>query len=553
MSSTGTPPEEKQVKKRQCGPKVRSGCKTCKIRRVKCDETHPSCKRCTSTGRKCDGYGFSTVTFENQTLSVLQRKFNNLQGTSDEKRGFSFFLQNTAPELSGYFATEFWGQLIIQASIAEPSLRHALIALGSLHEEFTNKKLTYSPHDHGFAMAQHTQAIGHLRKSLAGGKHAPLPALMSCLLFVCFDSIRGAFSSAMLHLKSGMKIIRDIRTKATNCSQEEEYMIENTIAPMFVRLSLQTILYMDTRSTENRVAFSSYMLMLRKEATLIPESFESLDATRLALEMNVEEVFRFILMCDGQKRWADQPPQAMELRETCARNNSLWNTAFENFMNEHSAKLDSKQLRGAALLKIQHTGIKIMADSAPSLLGDDRSQQEVHNDPAAYSKLENDFETIVKLSKSLISAAELDAKNGKPSLSFSTDMGIIAPLYYTCTHSTSKSTRAKALDLLSRCPRREGMWDSQRSAQIVREFWVCEDRHKMLEQEAGEVLPLSELLDLEMYDGMHWEWRWKDPGSTGLSTGSTPPVLWGGEVEDQIWFEGRKWPVFEELGDEAGG
>lgn len=36
--------------------KVRTGCRTCKIRRKKCDETKPACHRCTSTGRKCDGY-----------------------------------------------------------------------------------------------------------------------------------------------------------------------------------------------------------------------------------------------------------------------------------------------------------------------------------------------------------------------------------------------------------------------------------------------------------------------------------------------------------------
>ncbi|KAE8550509.1 hypothetical protein EYB25_006736 [Talaromyces marneffei] len=36
---------------------VKSGCRTCKVRRVKCDETRPACGRCTSTGRTCDGYG----------------------------------------------------------------------------------------------------------------------------------------------------------------------------------------------------------------------------------------------------------------------------------------------------------------------------------------------------------------------------------------------------------------------------------------------------------------------------------------------------------------
>lgn len=32
------------------------GCLTCRMRKVKCDEQRPSCQRCISTGRTCDGY-----------------------------------------------------------------------------------------------------------------------------------------------------------------------------------------------------------------------------------------------------------------------------------------------------------------------------------------------------------------------------------------------------------------------------------------------------------------------------------------------------------------
>ncbi|TVY86445.1 Transcriptional regulatory protein [Lachnellula willkommii] len=45
-----------QRRRRACGPKTRTGCFTCKIRRVKCDEAKPACNRCSSTGRKCDGF-----------------------------------------------------------------------------------------------------------------------------------------------------------------------------------------------------------------------------------------------------------------------------------------------------------------------------------------------------------------------------------------------------------------------------------------------------------------------------------------------------------------
>jgi len=36
--------------------KVRSGCKTCRVRRVKCDETKPHCLRCARADRQCEGY-----------------------------------------------------------------------------------------------------------------------------------------------------------------------------------------------------------------------------------------------------------------------------------------------------------------------------------------------------------------------------------------------------------------------------------------------------------------------------------------------------------------
>lgn len=52
--------------------KVRTGCLTCKIRHKRCDETKPDCYRCTSTGRKCDGYPLpsSSTTVSQPTLPV---------------------------------------------------------------------------------------------------------------------------------------------------------------------------------------------------------------------------------------------------------------------------------------------------------------------------------------------------------------------------------------------------------------------------------------------------------------------------------------------------
>ncbi|KIW00832.1 uncharacterized protein PV09_07592 [Verruconis gallopava] len=38
-------------------PKVKTACRTCKVRKVKCDEARPACNRCIKSGRSCEGYG----------------------------------------------------------------------------------------------------------------------------------------------------------------------------------------------------------------------------------------------------------------------------------------------------------------------------------------------------------------------------------------------------------------------------------------------------------------------------------------------------------------
>ncbi|QSZ34892.1 hypothetical protein DSL72_007753 [Monilinia vaccinii-corymbosi] len=174
-------------RRRICGPKVKTGCQTCKIRRVKCDEAKPSCQRCVPTGRKCDGYAADLKRFRPEVQGGLdiQRLHTLLPGTVEERRGFQCFISNTATDLSGYFDAFFCEYLILQASATEPSLRHTIVGLGTLHEEFSDRtvdlatKCDEARSGFGFATNQFSKAISHLRRPLAAGKQKPLTAMMS--------------------------------------------------------------------------------------------------------------------------------------------------------------------------------------------------------------------------------------------------------------------------------------------------------------------------------------------------------------------------------------
>lgn len=106
-------------------------------------------------------------------------------GSDLERRSFNFFCKRTVLILSGIFDPTFWTRLVLQATHHEPAIKHAVIALGALHESC---QVESREEPSIFAMQQYGKAIGCLVKPLRGRqKQAADVALISCVLFVSFE------------------------------------------------------------------------------------------------------------------------------------------------------------------------------------------------------------------------------------------------------------------------------------------------------------------------------------------------------------------------------
>ncbi|CEL01302.1 hypothetical protein ASPCAL00888 [Aspergillus calidoustus] len=219
--------------------RTKTGCLTCRKRRVKCDETKPHCTRCTSTGRKCDGYPSSSPPRHDGLVRwslplIVAPPSGN--GNARETRAFQFFYERTVPSLSGYCGSEFWNRLVLQVSQHEKSVWHALIALGSLHENFENDQripgLWFSRRGYDdFAVREYLLAIRALigpRRTLDHGTSGSSPAepltvdvyLISCILFACFEVLSSHYDSAISHIRAGIKIMSETnydRASGTFC------------------------------------------------------------------------------------------------------------------------------------------------------------------------------------------------------------------------------------------------------------------------------------------------------------------------------------------------
>lgn len=194
-------------------------------------------------------------------------------------------------------------------------------------------------------------------------------------------------------------------------------------------------------------------------------------------------------MHSGDLPVALQPTESLAIFDKYTSQLFLWNLAFEKFMVSKSKDLSSREVQGAALLKIHLTTVKIMASVRPDM-SDMRTMSKALN-ADTFLEYIDDFQIVINLSKPLIVAAEQDAKNGKPPLTFRNDFGLIGPLYYVCINCQTVSIKTTAMELLLRCPRREGMWDSVLVAQMIQQYWDLEARHKEA-QEMGEEVEVDE-------------------------------------------------------------
>ncbi|KUM57407.1 hypothetical protein ACN42_g9777 [Penicillium freii] len=167
-------------KPRKFAPKSRLGCKTCKIRRVKCDLSRPSCLKCLSTGRTCDGDSELPLAFKTEkteiesahchkeivdrtdicdsyhpctTISAYESKrwHSRYHGLSLQNLGSLMILPvtgSTQPEvmcffqdvsikhLNEYRPCEPWRKTLMFFSQTVPSVRHAAIALALIHRNY---------------------------------------------------------------------------------------------------------------------------------------------------------------------------------------------------------------------------------------------------------------------------------------------------------------------------------------------------------------------------------------------------------------------------------
>lgn len=443
-----------------------------RIRKVKCDETKPLCLRCTKTGRKCDGY-LDPGTIAARRFKKEGATHDHILGpllefaTPEEKRAFYFFQHVTAPCISGGFDAVFWRAIVLQISQTEPAVRHAVLAVSSLHEGLaagisasTDGVLTRTTQS--FALQQYNKAIARLLEQMHNPGTRPLASLLTCVLFVCIEYMQGKDKESHIHLEQGRQLLSRLDQRSTDPEMD---CIVRHVVPLYMRLSLTSFLFGGTP-----VPIPESL----KTNIETPDTFSTIDELRHSMHEFMEAAFRFTQRARPAKNPSDYIPQEdmrlLEVEQDRLQSRlAKLNVAFALFRASRSKPGPENALLVLQIyLHAQHIWIST-ALSSSEVAYDDFLYSFAAIVPLAASYL--DLEASTKHRPTLrpqrypSSAESLHYHPTPDQLSvayasnFTFETHIIPPLYYVATKCRHPLIRRSALELLKKNPfRRENLW-----------------------------------------------------------------------------------------------
>ncbi|KAK3505026.1 hypothetical protein B0T13DRAFT_24146 [Neurospora crassa] len=514
---------------RKGSKKVRTGCLTCKIRKVKCDEAKPFCVRCTKTGRRCDGYLDAKTLISRRPRrsgGVSQTVANNPRGSlsvfyqwasEDERRSFHFFQDVTAPCLSGDFDGAFWRVLVLQICESEPAVKHAVLAVSSLHE--TMVRGAVAPYvdiadKQSFALFQYNKAISCLLDRMPDVDSRPLVPLLTCILFVFLEFMQVKDVESLIHLQQGHQLLSQLERKPSLRANPEFEIIRNHIVPMYTRISL-TMLMIGGDPTAIPVPL--------KTLTDIPMTFETIDQVRYALHDFMEECLRFTKRSKPAKYQQVSPEELRALegeQDILMRKLSRFNVAFALFLSKNQKLLPSGcvdlieihtktiHIWISTALSTQETAFDDHISFFSAIIPRAAAFMETLSNPTTRGSQTSKAGTVTGTAASLRDARRFSAM-------FSFETHVIAPLFFVAIKCRHPEVRRAALDLLRRNPaRRENVWRADIMASIAEYTIKLEERHLYSE-----------------YTPSHSA---SPPGatSTPFSYPLAPGEMWSGELQD---------------------
>ncbi|KAK5047137.1 hypothetical protein LTR84_007080 [Exophiala bonariae] len=433
--------------------KSNNGCITCRIRRVKCDEQRPSCQRCVSTGRRCDGYQTtpirspsSSATISNQ-ISTIQT-FCSVDAR--EIQAFEYFIYEVVPGFSRSVDKEFWHRTLPQLSHAEPSLWQAMIAMSCLiqYPQYSaaptlpaSPKNPVSNENHRRALTWYGQSLASLRDSLKPGPKPSSIAILLCIIYACIECLQDHVTEAIALYRNAVAMIG--LAPPTDPEQRGKLGFETQLDS-----KIRAMLRHETMS---------HGLPVPRPNTLLDSSsgsFKNLVDAHEEQYVLITEAQTFIQQVVRTKEmhgkiWA-VPAEMIIQQERHQTQMIRWQNAFNDTACSTSLMTTPDEVELRSVLHIAYMVYFIWLSACLS------------NHETAFDAYVPYFASILQHSERVILS-----KESKGRAAFVLETRVIPSLYFVAIKCRDPRIRRRAVSLLRRGPKVENTWKAEPMAHVA--------------------------------------------------------------------------------------
>lgn len=380
-------------------------------------------------------------------------------GDTQERRIFHRFQVCTIPVFAGGSETGFWESLLLKAGQQEPVVRNAIVALGTLHEDyqeregkFHNQLIDDPSYQH--ALQLYGKAIRQLNNHLHhGSTQGAKLAIISSILFTCFEVLRRNNMAAVIHYQAGLREL----TRQMNLAKAAAMSPPQGSSPpplnhipqgeldellrVFARYDIQAC----TFSKPHAEALDFNLPRVLPTSLTFPEVRVHLDNLLISVYQLVKSnnsMYRYWRRDTVPENWLMQKEEATMIFET-------WLNALEDFFRQTKVTLRPTEVKGLLGLRLQIRVAIIMLktciDCGPE---------------SSFDDYEDEFEGMIVQVEKMADA--LCLLQGQPlsneATPFTMELGIVHPLFFVATKCRNWSLRRRAVVELRRAGR-EGVWE----------------------------------------------------------------------------------------------
>lgn len=372
-----------------------------------------------------------------------------------ERRAFEYYFHYGALSIAGSLDVGFWKGIVLQLSRSEPAIWDAVIAISALYENpscsSSASLLIGSTSTNDEALVWYSRSIGSARKLIEQSKANEEIAIVTCVLYICIETMQGHVDEALQLYEQGLRLIHELKTSFGNYRMP---FLDDTVIPLFLRIGTAALSTAGIPVVKDLFALADYRASL---------GLFNADAARAALSPIIRESILFEWEAEAHllevESAANVSPEILARQQELLSRLENWHRSFIGLVDYEDAK-NTMHLTAISTLRVFHAAMFIMLSTC-------------------LTQWETDFDTYLDYFKVIVeNASRVVASSLTPDGSqarFTFEAGVGEPLFAVTMKCRDPQLRREALSLLRRVPQVQGFFQCAPRAARAEQYILMEE------------------------------------------------------------------------------